>query len=360
MREGGVAGSEEGLQRDSSAPAQLAYVFVDDVSPTPSRPLRPHPARATRGLGPAAPRCLPRDAGTHVSRYFVGSTRFSSLRSFNACVARATIIPAPKQCVASTTKFARTRQYVSVWNGHRRQYRCLHLRGVRLRNQLRDRRQYFGRGRGGAGHGCANEIGVCVLPFVLITIAMAATTLGLGLEGVGGTQAAGIMIIGGAVTLSAACVCCGLTTCKLVFFEGAAWCHAGDGIGDPDTCSGLKDCCSGFCSLIAGLLCYPRTLWRRRQEVRRRRELEALGEGTAGPAAARAADPTCIAVELEPQPPGEVTTKEPDPAPVPALAPVPAPAPSLAPASAPQQMKIRTLNSELSDPRRTRSSETLV
>ena len=83
-------------------------------------------------------------------------------------------------------------------------------------------------------------------------------------------------------------------------------------------CTGFNDCCSGFCSLIAGLLCYPRTLWRRRQELRRRRELEALEGGTAaGPATARAADPTCIAVELEPQPPGEVTTKEPDPAPVP-------------------------------------------
>ena len=208
---------------------------------------------------------------------------------------------------------------------------------------------------GEVGLGMAVLIGVCVLPFALVTIAMAATTLGLGLEGVGGTQAADIMIIGGAVTLSAACVCCGLTTCKLVFFEGAAWCHDGDGIGDPDTCSGLNDCCSGLCSLIAGLLCYPRTLWRRRQEVRRRRELEALGEGTAGPATGRAADPTCIAVELEPQPPGEVTTKEPDPAPVPALAPVPAPAPSLAPASAPAD---EDKNSELSDPRR--SSGTLV
>ena len=193
---------------------------------------------------------------------------------------------------------------------------------------------------GEVGLGMAVLIGVCVLPFALVTIAMAATTLGLGLEGVGGTQAAGIMIIGGAVTLSAACVCCGLAMCKLKLGNG------------------LNDCCSGFCSLIAGLLCYPRTLWRRRQEVRRRRELEALEGGTAGPATARAADPTCIAVELEPQPPGEVTTKEPDPAPVPALAPVPAPAPSLAPASAPADEDRRNLNSELSDPRR--SSGTLV
>ena len=161
---------------------------------------------------------------------------------------------------------------------------------------------------GEVGLGMAILIGVCVLPFALVTIALAATTLGLGLDGVGGTQAAGIMITGGAVTLSAACVCTGLTMCKVCFCEGAAWCHDGDGIGDPDSCSGFNDCCSGFCSLIAGLLCYPRTLWRRRQEVRRRRELEALGEGTAGPATARAADPTCIAVELEPQPPGEVKT----------------------------------------------------
>ena len=120
-------------------------------------------------------------------------------------------------------------------------------------------------------------IGVCVLPFALVTIAMAATTLGNGLEGVGGTQAAGIMIIGGAVTLSAACVCCGLTTCKLVFFEGAAWCHDGDGIGDPDTCSGLNDCCSGFCSLIAGLLCYPHAVEEAARGAPEART-EALGE----------------------------------------------------------------------------------
>ena len=143
-------------------------------------------------------------------------------------------------------------------------------------------------------------LALCGPPTAIVTIAMAATTLGLGLGGVGGTKAAGIMIIGGAVTLSAACVCCGLAMYKLKFM--------------CDCCSGFCDCCSGFCSLIAGLLCYPRTLWRRRQELRRRRELEALEGGTAaGPATARAADPTCIAVELEPQPPGEVTTKEPDP-----------------------------------------------
>ena len=60
---------------------------------------------------------------------------------------------------------------------------------------------------GEVGLGMAILIGVCVLPFALVTIALAATTLGLGLDGAGGTQAAGIMITGGAVTLSAACVC---------------------------------------------------------------------------------------------------------------------------------------------------------
>ena len=165
------------------------------------------------------------------------------------------------------------------------------------------------------GFGMALLIGFFLLPTAVVTIALTATTLGLGLGGVGGTQAAGVMLIGGAVTLGAACVCVGLTTCKIVFCEGTGWWYDGEPNSDDngcsegfcDFCSRLGDCCSRLddrledcVNLVAGLLCYPRTLWRRRREVRRRRELEEVGGSAGEPTSAQA-----IAIELEAQEPGE-------------------------------------------------------
>ena len=113
----------------------------------------------------------------------------------------------------------------------------------------------------------------------------------------------------------AACVCVGLTTCKVVFCEGTGWWYDGEPNSDDngcsegfcDFCSRLGDCCSrlddrleDFVNLVAGLLCYPRTLWRRRREVRRRRELEEVGGSAGEPTSAQA-----IAIELEAQEPGE-------------------------------------------------------